>query len=61
LTLAGVGAQLVGEVIIGLLQLDNTSYLSQGWRPTLPRRARETFDMVDLLTFAGVDPVTRGQ
>jgi len=61
LTLAGVGAQLVGEVIIGLLQLDNTSYLSQGWRPTLPRRAQETFDMVDLLTFAGVDPVTRGQ
>jgi len=48
-------------VIIGLLQLDNSSYLSQGWRPTLPRRASETFDMVDLLTFAGVDPATRGQ
>jgi len=61
LTLAGVGARLVGEVIIGLLQLDNSSYLSQGWRPTLPRRASETFDMVDLLTFAGVDPATRGQ
>ncbi|HZM96723.1 MAG TPA: heme peroxidase family protein [Vicinamibacterales bacterium] len=61
LKLTGVGARLVGEVIIGLLQLDSSSYLSQGWRPTLPRRARETFDMVDLLTFAGVDPATRGQ
>lgn len=60
LTLAGVGARLVGEVIIGLLELDKTSHLSQGWRPTLPRRAQETFDMVDLLTFAGVDPATRG-
>ncbi len=61
LTLAGVGARLVGEVIIGLLQLDKTSYLSQGWRPTLPRRAPEAFDMVDLLTFAGLDPAARGQ
>ncbi len=61
LTLAGVGARLVGEVLIGLLQLDKNSYLSKEWRPTLPRRAQETFDMVDLLTFAGVDPATRGQ
>jgi hypothetical protein len=61
LTLAGVGARLVGEVLIGLLQLDKSSYLSKEWEPTLPRRAQETFDMVDLLTFAGVDPATRGQ
>ena len=62
LRLAGVGARLVGEVIIGLLELDQNSYLAQqSWRPTLPRRARDTFDMVDLLTFAGVDPRTRGQ
>jgi len=61
LRLAGVGARLTGEVIIGLLELDRNSYLSQRWRPTLPRRARETFDMVDLLTFAGVDPVKRAQ
>ena len=62
LRLAGVGARLVGEVIIGLIELDQNSYLSQQrWRPTLPRRARETFDMVDLLTFAGVDPGKRGQ
>jgi hypothetical protein len=63
MTLAGVGARLVGEVFIGLLQLDKASYLSQddGWRPTLPSRARGTFSMVDLPTFAGVDPGTRGQ
>jgi hypothetical protein len=62
LSLAGVGARLVGEVIIGLLELDENSYLSQPrWRPTLPRRARDTFDMVDLLTLAGVDPGKRGQ
>jgi hypothetical protein len=61
LTLTGVGARVVGEVILGLLELDESSYLSRRWHPTLPRRARETFDMVDLLTFAGVDPGTRGQ
>jgi hypothetical protein len=61
LRLTGVGARLVGEVIIGLLELDQNSCLSQRWRPTLPRRTRETFDMVDLLTFAGVDPGKRGQ
>ena len=62
LRLAGVGARLVGEVIIGLIELDENSYLAQPrWRPTLPRRARDTFDMVDLLTFAGVDPGKRGQ
>ncbi|HVQ13115.1 MAG TPA: heme peroxidase family protein, partial [Vicinamibacterales bacterium] len=63
LTLAGVGARLVGEVILGLLQVDSSSYLSQSrpWRPSLPRQNRETFKMVDLLRFAGVDPATRGQ
>lgn len=62
LRLAGVGARLVGEVIIGLIDLDENSYLAQPrWRPTLPRRSRDTFDMVDLLTFAGVDPGKRGQ
>lgn len=60
--LAGVGARIVGEVFLGLLRLDRNSYLNQGrWRPTLPSRARGTFTMVDLLTFAGVDPATRGQ
>jgi hypothetical protein len=48
-----------------LLQLDPTSYLSTnpGWVPTLPRREGATgdFTMVDLLTFARVDPTSRGQ
>lgn len=61
--LAGVGARIVAEVFIGLLQQDPRSYLAQNprWRPTLPSRTRGTFTMVDLLTFAGVDPASRQQ
>ena len=61
--LVGVGARLVGEVFLALLSLDEDSYLSQRnrWRPTLPSRTRGTFTMVDLLTFAGVDPASRQQ
>jgi len=66
LHLAGVGARIVGEVIIGLLQLDATSFLRTNpmWRPTLPRRngaPTGDFRMIDLLTFAKVDPTSRGQ
>ncbi|HET9137973.1 heme peroxidase family protein [Actinophytocola sp.] len=66
LRLAGVGARIVGEVFIGLLQLDPTSFLATNpnWRPTLPRRGGAPtgdFRMVDLLTFARVDPDSRGQ
>jgi hypothetical protein len=61
LHLGPVGGTIVGEVIIGLLQLDSRSYLGSdpGWRPTLPQRdGRVTgeFRMVDFLTFAGVHP-----
>jgi hypothetical protein len=60
--LAGVGARIVAEVFIGLLAADSRSYLHQPrWRPTLPSAARGTFRIVDLLTFAQVDPATRGQ
>ena len=60
--LAGVGARIVGEVFLGLLAADSRSYLSQSrWRPTLPSRARGSFGIVDLLTFAQVDPASRGQ
>jgi Animal haem peroxidase len=61
--LVGVGARIVGEVFIGLLQLDPSSYLGRSprWRPTLPSRRRGAFTMVDFLTLAGVDPATRGQ
>jgi Animal haem peroxidase len=66
LRLGPVGGRIVGEVIIGLLQLDRNSYLaaSPRWRPTLPDRRgglSGDFRMIDFLTFAGVDPVSRGQ
>ncbi|MFI0374193.1 heme peroxidase family protein [Actinomadura sp. 1N219] len=61
--MTGVGARLVGEVFIGLLQLDPQSFLrvEPNWRPTLPSRRAGDFRMVDLLTFAQVDPSSRGQ
>jgi hypothetical protein len=63
--LGPVGGRIVGEVFIGLLELDRDSYFWQrNWRPTLPSRSgRPTgdFRMVDFLTFAGVDPTSRGQ
>ena len=64
-TLGPVGACIVAECIIGVLQLDSGSYLQRRrWRPDLPTRdgaVTGDFAMVDLLTFAGVDPTTRGQ
>jgi hypothetical protein len=65
-TLGAVGGRIVGEVFIGLLQLDRNSWVRTRplWRPTLPdRTGRVTgkFTMVDLLTFARVDPASRGQ
>jgi hypothetical protein len=61
--LTGVGARIVGEVFLNLISLDKNSYLARNyrWRPTLPSRNRGTFTMVDLLTFAGVDPGSRRQ
>ena len=63
--LGPVGGRIVGEVFIGLLQLDRDSYFGEhGWRPTLPQRnGRVTgeFKMIDFLTFAGVAPDQRGQ
>jgi hypothetical protein len=65
-TLGPVGGRIVGEVLIGLLQLNANSYLraNPGWRPTLFNRLGQQtgdFKMVDLLTFAGVSPAQRGQ
>ena len=64
--LGPVGGRLVGEVIIGLLQIDRESYLwaRPRWRPQLPTtsgRVTGDFRMIDFLTFAGVDPTRRGQ
>jgi Animal haem peroxidase len=63
-TLGPVGGRIVAEVLIGLMQSDRASWLhgQPQWRPTLPsRRGAGEFDMVDLLTLAGVDPKSRGQ
>jgi hypothetical protein len=62
LRLGPVGGRIVAEVFIGLLQCDPDSYLAMQprWRPTLPAK-RGTFGMTDFLTFAGVDPQSRGQ
>jgi Animal haem peroxidase len=63
--LGPVGGRIVGEVFIGLLQTDPNAYLNAqpDWEPTLPTKAAspEGFRMVDFLTFAGVDPTSRGQ
>ena len=58
--LGPVGARIVAEVFIGLLQGDDDSYLSQepDWEPFLPTvdpaKEGEDFKMIDLLRFAEV-------
>jgi len=65
--LGPVGGRIVAEVLIGLLQRDRGSYLNarpRSWKPTLPTRSGAVtgdFRMVDFLTFARVDPTSRGQ
>jgi hypothetical protein len=60
--LAGVGARMVGEVFLGLLEADPSCYMqARNWSPTLPSRVEGTFGIVDLLKFAQVDPDSRGQ
>lgn len=65
LRLGPVGGRIVGEVFVGLLQLDPEAYvnLQPNWLPTLPTfgGTPESFRMIDFLAFAGVDPATRGQ
>ena len=65
LQLGPVGGRIVGEVFIGLLQADPHAYLNvqPDWVPTLPTKTgnAEDFRMVDFLSFAGVDPASRGQ
>jgi len=60
-----VGARIVAEVFIELLQLDSESYLSvqPDWAPALPTQdgTPQRFRMIDFLTFAGVDPTSCGQ
>jgi hypothetical protein len=61
--LGPIGAKIVGEVIVGLLERDHDSFLSAepGWRPFLPSAVPGAFRMTDLLAFALVAPSDRGQ
>lgn len=56
--LGPVGGRIVGEVLIGILRADRSSYLAseRHWRPTLPSATPGEFRMTDLLNFAGVVP-----
>lgn len=58
--LGPVGGRIVGEVVLGLLQTDASSWLVRqpGWTPTLQKPGPD-FRMTDFLTFAGVDPASR--
>jgi hypothetical protein len=59
LRLGPVGARLVAEVFVGLVQGDKDSFLQQpGWTPTLPSKTPGTFFMTDLLQFVGdISPI----
>ena len=59
--LGPVGGRIVAETIIGLLQLDESSYLNTRFQPSLPSQTPGTFTMTDLLRWARVDPTSRGQ
>jgi Animal haem peroxidase len=64
LHLGPVAGRIVAEVFIGLLQTDPASYLTTqpNWTPTLPSKpSKNHFTMTDLLTYARVDPTSRGQ
>jgi heme peroxidase len=65
LQLGAVGGRIVGEVFIGLLQADPEAFINakQDFKPTLPTKTgkAEDFRMIDFLSFAGVNPASRGQ
>ncbi|SLM49278.1 Myeloperoxidase, thyroid peroxidase, cyclooxygenase catalytic domain [Nitrospira japonica] len=58
LRMGPVGARIVGEVFIGLLRADRSTYLSvdRNWKPTLPSATPGDFKVTDLLRLAGVVP-----
>jgi len=58
LRLGPVGGRIVGEVFIGLLKADESSYLAArpNWTPVLPSATPGDFRITDMLTFAGVVP-----
>jgi hypothetical protein len=58
LRLGPVGSRIVGEVFIGLLKADESSYVAArpNWKPVLPSATPDDFRITDMLTFAGVVP-----
>ena len=64
-TLGPVGARIVGEVLIGLLQYDEdaTSLRTRCGSPPTGHHGRSDggFRMIDFLAFAGVDPLSRAR
>jgi Animal haem peroxidase len=56
--LGPVGSRIVGEVFVGLLKADESSYLAAhpGWTPVLPSATPGDFRITDMLTLAGVVP-----
>lgn len=53
--LGPVGSTLVAEVLIGLIRRSQDSFLRQpGWKPSLASAKAGTFELADLLRFAGV-------
>jgi hypothetical protein len=59
--LGPVGGRIVGEVFVNSLRNDRNSYLNVDptWVPTVG--GGSSFRMTDFLTYAGVDPASRGQ
>lgn len=56
--LGEVGGRIVGEVLVGLLDHDASSFRASrpDWRPELPSHTRGTFTMADLVMLADVLP-----
>jgi hypothetical protein len=55
--LGPIGGRIVAEVLIGLLEADEYSYVRQQptWTPELPRARPDTFTMADLVRFVEQD------
>ena len=57
-----MGARIVAEVLLGLLEGDPSAYprAEPGWRPSLPADRPGNFTVVDLLRLAGGE-IAQGQ
>jgi Animal haem peroxidase len=62
-TLGPVGGRIIADCYAGFIRSDESSFMSRNpdWTPTVETRSGdpESFDMVDFLTFAEVDPASR--